>query len=102
MGGEVITSESIKQVEGEGMPREDNPFLKGNLVVKFVIDWPKDGSLDANALAAIQKVLPQGQPEEVPENAEEDNKQNKSAYDSDDEEEKRGPGGPGGQGVQCA
>jgi len=113
--GEVITSESIKQVEGEGMPREDNPFLKGNLVVKFVIDWPKDGSLDANALAAIQKVLPQGQPEEVPENAEEYNlskfdarkaeeeyKQNKSAYDSDDEEEKRGPGGPGGQGVQCA
>merc|ERR1712153_192004 len=39
--GEVITSESIKQVEGEGMPREDNPFLKGNLVVKFVIDWPR-------------------------------------------------------------
>lgn len=111
--GEVITSETVKKVEGEGMPREDNPFLKGDLIVKFQIDWPKNGSLDANAIAQLKKILPSKQQDEVPEDAEEytlqkfdakaaeeDYKQNKSAYDSDEEEERQGPGG--GQGVQCA
>jgi len=112
--GEVLTSDSVKKVEGEGMPKEDNPFLRGDLVVKFQIDWPKDGSLDADAIAQLKQVLPDTKPEEVPENAEEytlqdfdekaaaeEYKQNKSAYDSDDEEDRqRGPGG--GQGVQCA
>jgi len=111
--GEILTSESVKKVEGEGMPKEDNPFLKGDLIVKFQIDWPKDGSLDANACAQLKKILPSKKQEEIPENAEEynlqkfdakaaeeDYKQNKSAYDSDEEDEKQGPGG--GQGVQCA
>jgi DnaJ family protein A protein 2 len=112
--GEVLTSESVKMVEGEGMPHHGNPFLKGNLVVKFNVVFPADGSLDAKALAAIKAALPAAPTVEVPEDAEEydmqpfdadaaqaDYAQNRSAYESDDEES--GPRGRGGgQPVQCA
>jgi DnaJ family protein A protein 2 len=112
--GEVLTPESVKMVEGEGMPQHGNPFLKGNLVVKFNIVFPADGTLDVKALAAIKSALPTAPTVEVPEDAEEhdmqpfdadaaqqDYAQNRSAYESDDEEEGRGRGG-GGQPVQCA
>jgi len=111
--GEILTSESVKMVEGEGMPHEENPFLKGNLVIKFSIEWPKDGCLNDNDIAQLKQVLPASQPESIPDDAEEytlqkfDSKkaeeeyaQNKSAYDSDEEDEKSGPSA--GQGVQCA
>lgn len=113
--GEILNADSIKMVEGEGMPKEENPFMKGFLVIQFSIRFPESHSLDANALKALQKVLPAHEPEYLFDPADEDveehemqefdaeaakaeYEQNKSAYDSDDEEQ----GGGDGRRVQCA
>lgn len=38
--GDVIKPGDIKTIEGEGMPKYKNPMLKGNLYIKFHIDFP--------------------------------------------------------------
>jgi len=113
--GEILNADSVKMVEGEGMPKEENPFMKGFLVIQFNIRFPKNHSLDAKALKALQAILPAEEPEHLfdaaaddveehelvefdAEAAKAEYEQNKSAYDSDDEEE----GGGGGRRVQCA
>ena len=109
--GEVITPDTVKMVEGEGMPQHGNPFQKGNLVIKFKIEFPTTGSLDAKAIQALKDALPAAPATEVPEDAEEhdmhefdaqaaqaDYNANRQAYDSDEEE----GGGGAGQRVQCA
>jgi len=37
-----ITSGQIKVIKGEGMPKKSNPLLKGNLIIKFIITFPKN------------------------------------------------------------
>jgi DnaJ family protein A protein 2 len=113
--GEILNSDSVKMVEGEGMPKEENPFMKGFLVIQFNIKFPESGSLDAKALKTLKAVLPADTPERLfdpgaddveehelqefdAEAAKADYENNKSAYDSDDDEE----GGGGGRRVQCA
>merc|ERR1711881_313869 len=39
--GEVIKTDDIKCVYGEGMPTYRNPFEKGKLIVKFSVDFPE-------------------------------------------------------------
>jgi len=113
--GEILNADSIKMVEGEGMPKEENPFMKGFLVIQFNIRFPRNHSLDAKALKTLKAILPSSQPDHLfdpgdddveehemqefdAEAAKAEYEQNKSAYDSDDEEE----GGGGGRRVQCA
>merc|ERR1712167_177503 len=43
--GEMVTPETVKMVEGEGMPTHGNPFQRGNLVIKFKVEFPTAGSL---------------------------------------------------------
>lgn len=108
--GEIIKPDSIRVIQGEGMPRHGNPFSKGRLFILFKVDFPASGSLDANALHLIRRVLPAapevtltGEEEEchmteVDPNAPSagsDSNHDREAYDSDDEE------GRGGQRVQC-
>ena len=113
--GEVIVPGSIKGVRSEGMPIHRNPFEKGNLYIKFDVEFPENQFAPATQLAALEKILPARPPAPVvdlnDENVSEvdlhdyDISQERNgargsqdAYDSDDES--RGP--PGGPGVQCA
>merc|ERR1711865_1097544 len=97
-------------IEQEGMPMHGNPFVKGNLVIQFAVEYPEN--LDEKTVTQLKKLL-KGKVETVevqdemepcilrPFNAaaaQAEYEQNKSAYDSDDEEE----GGGDGQRVQCA
>lgn len=38
--GEFVIHESLKVVTSEGMPIHRNPFEKGNLVIKFEVQYP--------------------------------------------------------------
>merc|ERR1712146_833039 len=110
-------ADSIKMVEGEGMPKEENPFMKGFLIIQFNIRFPRSHSLDAKALKTLKAILPSSPPDHIfdpgdddveehemqefdAEAAKAEYEQNKSAYDSDDEDEEGGGGG--GRRVQCA
>jgi DnaJ family protein A protein 2 len=108
--GDIIEPDSFKVIEGEGMPMHENPFVKGKLVIQFVVKFPTAGQLDKKALESLSELLPS--PPAAPkigEDVEEcklehfdfemlkqDYQQNKSAYDSDEDEES------GGRSVQCA
>lgn len=106
--GEVVKKDSIKAIIGEGMPIHRNPFEKGNLYVRFNIEYPAKYGITSEYLKKIEELLgpkppfmmPIGeQVEEVnwfefdPENDE--NSRQGDAYDSDDD------GGHRGAGVQC-
>jgi len=108
--GQVLKPGMLKRVASEGMPMHGNPFVKGNLIVAFDVQFPADGALGEaqckmlrEALPAVPPTAAQDDPEEYkldnfsPEMLKADLEQNRSAYDSDDEEE----GGGGGRGVQC-
>lgn len=110
--GEVVKPDSVRVVQGEGMPRHGNPFVKGRLFILFKVDFPTSHTLDPNALALIRRVLPPapevtltGEEEECsmaevdpsqPAAGGSDSQGEGRAYDSDDEER-----GAGGQRVQC-
>lgn len=53
---EVIRPTSIKVVRGEGMPRHGDPFTKGDLVLRFDIQYPS--ALSASTVKALERVLP--------------------------------------------
>lgn len=116
--GEIIRPDSggassepyMKCVMDEGMPKQGSPFEKGRLFVFFHITFPPSGSLDAAAIKALKKILPNpsvpvkydAETTEVVHTEECDlrefGKRDATAsneYDSDEE------GGGGGQGVQC-
>ena len=108
--GEPISAGEAKMVEGEGMPMHGNPFVKGNLIIKFEVEFPK--SIDPKVAKKLVDLLP-GENHVTADTddvepcslrefnaaaAAHEYEQNKSAYDSDDEEE----GGGNGQRVQCA
>lgn len=114
--GEVIKPNSFKCVVEEGMPVHTRPFVKGNLYIKFEVEFPE--SLGEQEVAALRAVLP-GPSEEngtmdtddheachmkpVEDMAEELkhrtklNRSASNAYDSDEDDDMRG-----GQRVQCA
>jgi DnaJ family protein A protein 2 len=109
--GDVIEPDSFKVIEGEGMPMHENPFVKGKLVIQFVVKFPRPGELDKKVLESLDDLLPSPAPPKISDDAEEcnlehfdfemlkqDYQKNRQAYESDDDEE----GGGGGRSVQCA
>lgn len=108
--GDVIKPNSFKAVQGEGMPTHGNPFVKGQLVVLFKIEFPEPNTLTDSQQKQLEKVFtrPASSQNEMNVDAEEcllndfdaeaaQAQAQREAYDSDDERR----GGAGGQGVQC-
>lgn len=54
--GEVVKKEAIKAVKGEGMPIYRNPFEKGNLFVRFNIEYPTE-HLQLDQMKRIEELL---------------------------------------------
>ncbi|CAL1528068.1 unnamed protein product [Lymnaea stagnalis] len=73
--GEVIIPDKLKMVEGEGMPRHRNPFEKGNLYIKFIINFPDNNFASEDQLKVLETLLPPRPRTEIPtgENVEEVN-----------------------------
>ncbi|KAL4216814.1 DnaJ (Hsp40) [Mactra antiquata] len=100
---EVIKTNDIKCIMGEGMPIYRDPFTKGRLVIKFNVIFPT--TVELSKIPELEKCLPKRQEVIIPDDAEEhtledfdprtQNHRRGEAYDDDDE-------GMGGQRVQCA
>ena len=54
--GEVIKTNDLKCVYGEGMPTYRNPFEKGKLIVKFAVDFPE--AIDPHVAQKLEALLP--------------------------------------------
>lgn len=104
--GDVITPNQFKAIQGEGMPMHGNPFVKGQLVILFKVEFPKAGDLTSAQMKAIEKVFTRPTAPMVPDDAEEcflgdfdaeaaQAQAHREAYDSDDER------AGGRQQVQC-
>merc|ERR550514_624327 len=65
--GAVLADGSAKMIEQEGMPMHGNPFVKGNLVIQFDIDYPTE--LDPKIAKQLESLLP-GERETVEETQE--------------------------------
>lgn len=102
--GVVTKNGDLKCVEHEGMPIYKNPFEKGNLFIKFHVDFPD--SMDPEKIKTIEWclperpgfVMPEGEHvEEVSLQDFEETRQRANYHSSDDED---GEGGQG-PGIQC-
>ncbi|KAJ3344311.1 Type I HSP40 co-chaperone [Gonapodya sp. JEL0774] len=56
--GENIKPGDVKSINGEGMPVYRNPFQKGNLYVKFEIEFPPLGWFNPERLRLLEQALP--------------------------------------------
>ncbi|CAK1549797.1 unnamed protein product [Leptosia nina] len=107
--GGVIKPGDIKGIKGEGMPQHKNPFEKGNLYMKFEVNFPENNFATEEQLKQIEALLPPRPAFVMPtgEDVEEvnlmdytpseRNRGREEAYASDDEEHMHS-----GPGVQCA
>lgn len=108
--GWVLENEKILAVVDEGFPLHGNPFVKGNLFIKFTVKFPE--SLTAQQAQVLKSVLPsESGPLDITDDMEIchlDEVDIRSlgqsgagghgaAYDSDEDD-----GRPGQAGVQCA
>mmetsp|Transcript_273 Transcript_273/g.372 ORF Transcript_273/g.372 Transcript_273/m.372 type:complete len:414 (-) Transcript_273:30-1271(-) len=55
---EVVEPGEVRVVQNEGMPIYKQPFQKGNLYIKFNIEFPKPGYIRPESIAALEKILP--------------------------------------------
>lgn len=65
--GEVIKPSAMKMIRGEGMPKRNNPFERGNLMISFLVEMPSDYFADDDVLQEIEKLLPPREPFVMPE-----------------------------------
>lgn len=103
--GSVVKPESVRVIEGEGMPFHGNPFTKGRLFIIFKVQFP--ATLAPGAVNALRAVLPRGTEVTLSGEEEECNMTEMSLdqfgqetgpkHGADDDEE----AGEGGQRVQC-
>lgn len=68
---EIIRPGDIKCVDAEGMPQYKNPLTKGNLLIKFDIEFPPDGSITSASAKALIQALPKAKEIPIPADAEE-------------------------------
>lgn len=61
----------MKCVMDEGMPRYKNPYEKGRLIIKFMVNFPPDGFITSPHLSQLEQLLPPREEVLIPDDAEE-------------------------------
>jgi len=104
--GDVITPGEVRTIRGEGMPLPKRIFNKGDLYVKFTVEFPASNSLSPKQLTALVSIFPEKPHPSVTEDMEQvelskETPQSRSTgrthYGEDEDEDER----PGPR-VQCA
>lgn len=54
--GAVVKQDSVKLIQGEGMPLQGNIFTKGRLFIHFQVEFPK--TLPTQTVSALSEILP--------------------------------------------
>lgn len=105
--GDVISSDSMKVVQGKGMPFYKDTMSCGNLMIKFEVVFPESGALNKENIEMLKKSLPGPKVPPPPKNYEmmedfHDGLRNQNAEGgkrrSAEEDEQ---GGHGGHRVEC-
>ncbi|XP_055916231.1 dnaJ homolog subfamily A member 2 [Eupeodes corollae] len=65
--GQVIKPSSMKLIKGEGMPKKNNPFERGDLMISFLVEMPPDYFADEEVMKKIEELLPPRIPFVMPE-----------------------------------
>jgi DnaJ family protein A protein 2 len=55
--GEIVRPGDVKGVPNEGMPQHGNPFEKGKLLIRFKVEFPKDGAITPQAIKGLEAAL---------------------------------------------
>jgi len=111
--GDVIKPGDLRVIPKEGMPIHKRPYEKGNLYIKFDVEFPEPGSFSKAQLKTLESVLPPRNPApKVKKNAE--NVEEVVLQNVTEEHQSHGHGGHGeayeedgeeghqrGEGVQC-
>jgi len=108
--GEVIKPGDIRCIANEGMPTHKKPFDKGNLYIRFAIEFPTPNFLKEAQIQQLEKVLPPRKNNvkstkdmeevELTKFSEEDIR--KRAYQQKQQSQEEDDEEGGGQRVQCA
>ncbi|POI33600.1 hypothetical protein CIB84_002650 [Bambusicola thoracicus] len=56
--GKVIEPGCVRVVRGEGMPQYRNPFEKGDLYIKFDVQFPENNWISPEKLSELEDLLP--------------------------------------------
>ncbi|XP_034934732.1 dnaJ homolog subfamily A member 1 [Chelonus insularis] len=67
--GQVIKHGDLKCIPGEGMPTYRDPFTKGKLTIRFVVEYPQ--SIDPAIIPQLENLLPAREQTIIPDGAEE-------------------------------
>jgi len=62
---DIVKPGDIRIIEGEGFPKHKNPFLKGNLYIKFNVVFPLPEQLNQADRENLAKILPPGAAKEM-------------------------------------
>lgn len=54
--GTIYPHQCFKSIQDEGFPTQRNPFVRGNLYIEFVVQWPE--SVNSKFKAQLTKCLP--------------------------------------------
>lgn len=120
--GSVISNGDYKILRGEGMPHYKQPFEKGNLIIKFVVNFPEELAHDHEKFKTLENLFPpkpalaKHDPETVEEvelikfhGDSKSNRRNENGYSGEDddeyedvEEEDEYGGGGHAHGIPCA
>ncbi|XP_041852221.1 dnaJ homolog subfamily A member 4 [Melanotaenia boesemani] len=102
--GEVIKHNEIKCVQNEGMPIYRDPYEKGQLIIRFEVEFPENHWLPEHLMYQLERLLPAKQDVMITEDMEEvdlcevDLQSQQKNYSGEAyEEDNEGPRG----GVQC-
>jgi len=63
--GDVVEPNSVKMIQGEGMPQHGNPFVKGRLAILFDVEFPAPHTLSEDQINGLRESLPPSD-DEVP------------------------------------
>lgn len=107
--GDIIKQGDVRVIKGEGMPTHRRPFDKGNLYIKFNVEFPK--SINPSQVAQLEQIIGAKKPavkvnDEMEEvlltkyNENEQRNSRRTSQQQDDDEDEEGHGGA--QRVQCA
>ncbi|XP_061891458.1 dnaJ homolog subfamily A member 4-like [Entelurus aequoreus] len=101
--GEVIKNNDTKLVQNEGMPIYKSPYEKGQLIIKFEVEFPEKNWLPEHLMYQLERLLPPREDVRIADDTEEvelcdvdertQQRNNRAAYEEDE--------GSPRSGVQC-
>jgi DnaJ family protein A protein 2 len=63
--GQIIRPGQVMKIRDEGMPEYRRPFDKGDLFIKFTVQFPESGYMSVEQIKALESLLPPRPPAQI-------------------------------------